>query len=258
MEMIVQRRYRELFHTLQGNVIYRFLRLIKMEWRRNKTQNFRLPVFNPRFYETFKQRWPHQIVRDDLVRRYNLEERYFDTARFDAGYIDLKRFTLEKRWQPFVPTRMENCTLMAAGRKIEYRWPLLDIRLVRLFLSIPSEENYYRGMGRYLHRRAIDGVVPKLVAWKQGKDMGSVIVPNQVAATHLSSMSAPDPHPALAEYIDTDRWKQQSGQLRSNLDGGMDDARRFQFNMNYRAVTNLSEWLKLVDLSEKDSTLITQ
>jgi len=78
-----------------------------------------------------------------LAEKYNLKQRYFDTARFDAGYTDLKRFTLEKRWMPFVPTRMENCILMAAARKIEYRWPLLDIRLVKLFLSIPSEENYY-------------------------------------------------------------------------------------------------------------------
>ena len=175
MEMLMQRRFRELFNILPGNALFRFLRLIKMEWRRRKPGNFTVPAYNPRFYEAFKQRWPHRIVRDELVRRYNLEERYFDTARFDAGYTDLKRFTLEKRWQPFVPTRMENCTLMAAGRKIEYRWPLLDIRLVRLFLSIPSEENYYRGMGRYLHRRAIDGIVPKMVTWKQSKDMGAAI-----------------------------------------------------------------------------------
>lgn len=51
---------------------------------------------------------------------------------------------------------------MAAARKIEYRWPLLDVRLVKLFLSIPAEETYFRGMGRYLHRRAINGVPPIL------------------------------------------------------------------------------------------------
>ena len=72
------------------------------------------------------------------MEKYDLKQRYFDLARFDAGYTDLKRFTLENRWAPFVPTRMENCTLMAAARKIEYRWPLLDVRLVKLFLGIPS------------------------------------------------------------------------------------------------------------------------
>ena len=121
MKMIVQGRYLELFHVLQGNAFFRFLRLIKMEWRRRKTHNFQALDFNPRYYEAFKLRWPHQIVSDDLVRRYDLERRYFDAARFDAGYTDLKQFTLEKRWAPFVPTRMEDCSLMAAGRRIEYR-----------------------------------------------------------------------------------------------------------------------------------------
>jgi asparagine synthase (glutamine-hydrolysing) len=251
LEMLLQRRFRDLLNILPGNALFRFLRLTRLEWRRRKTGNFQRPEYNPRFYEAFRKRWPHRIIRDDLVERYDLEQRYFDIARFDAGYTDLKRFTLEKRWQPFVPTRMENCTLMAAGRKIEYRWPLLDIRLVRLFLSIPSEENYYRGMGRYLHRRAIDGTVPKMVVWKQGKKMGPVIVPNQVAAAHLCQMSASGLHPAIGEYIVTDRWRQQMEQLKSNLNGGMDDVRRFQFNTNHRAVTNISEWMKQVDMPEK-------
>ena len=122
MEMVMRRRFRELFNTLPGNALFRFLRLVKLELKRRTTHNFTMPDYNPRFYEAFKRLWPHQIVHDGLVRRYNLEERYFDEARFDAGYTDLKRFTLEKRWQPFIPTRMENCTLMAVDRKIEYRW----------------------------------------------------------------------------------------------------------------------------------------
>jgi asparagine synthase (glutamine-hydrolysing) len=30
-------------------------------------------------------------------------------------------------------------------------------------------------MGRYLHRRAIDGIVPNKVTWKPGKDMGDLV-----------------------------------------------------------------------------------
>lgn len=44
-----------------------------------------------------------------------------------------------------------------------HRRPLLDVCLVRLFPDIPSEENFHRGIGRYLHRRAIDGVVPDTI-----------------------------------------------------------------------------------------------
>ena len=133
---------------------------MKLSLNKIKPRDFTRPEYTPRFYEAYSKRWPHQIVRQNMVEKFNLRQRYFNQARFDAGYTNLKRFTLENRWAPFVPTRMENCTLMASARKIEYRWPLLDIRLVKLFLSIPSEENYFRGMGRYLHRRAIAGVRP--------------------------------------------------------------------------------------------------
>lgn len=244
LEMIVKRRYRELFHILPGNPLYRFLRLIKMEWRRRKTHNFHIPAFNPRFLAAFKQRWPHCIVRDDLVRRYHLEERYFDTARFDAGYTDLKRFTLEKRWMPFVPTRMENGTLMAAGRKIEYSWPLLDVRLVKLFLSIPSRENFYRGTGRHLHRRACNGVVPKMALWKQGKDMGAVMDPQEREKGALSHVAIDDLHPALHQYIDMEKLRKQLAEMPSWEGMARRDNKKMQFSRNVRAVADINAWLK--------------
>ncbi len=243
MQMIVERRFWELFDILPGNALFRLLRILKLEAKRIKTQNFKTAV-NLGFHEAYKKRWPNRIVREELVRRYDLEQRYFDVARFDSGYTDLKRFTLEKRWEPFVPTRMENCTLMAAARKIEYGWPLLDVRLVRLFLSIPSEENFYRGMGRYLHRRAIDGVVPKLVAWKQSKYMGEPIDGGRHGAgCHLS---ADDLHPALAEYVDVKKMKHQVGLLSSPA-AGTEDTRGLLINRNIRAATAVSDWMKYLD-----------
>jgi asparagine synthase (glutamine-hydrolysing) len=242
MEMLVQGRYRELFHILPGNPLFRLLRLLKQEWRRRKTANF-TTSHNAAFHEAYRRRWPHRVVRDEVVARFNLEERYFEEARFDSGYTNLKKFTLEKRWQPFVTTRMENCILIAAGRKLEYRWPLLDVRLVRLFLSIPSEENFYRGMGRYLHRRAIDGVVPKLVTWKQSKDMGTVMGQQPGEACGQLHLNMTTLHPLLGEYIDMEKLQQQVEQL-PRLLTNLKDERRFQYNRNIRAATELSAWLR--------------
>lgn len=248
MELLLQRRYRELHNILPGNALFRFLRMIKMELRRRKTKNFTASSHNPAFYETYRQRWAHHIIRPELVQRYGLEERYFDEARFDAGYTDLKRFTLEKRWMPFIPTRMENCTLMASGRKIDYRWPLLDIRLVRLFLAIPSEENFYRGMGRYLHRRAINGVVPDLVAWKPGKDMGAVLGGQGARdMDRLRQLTLTALHPALANHLDTDKLKQQIEQFSAVLGTPPGDNKKNQYTRNIRAAQSLSEWLEYLE-----------
>ena len=181
---------------------------MKLALRKIKSHDFSLAEYTPRFYEAFSKRWPHQIVQKDKMEEFNLKQRYFNQARFDAGYTDLKRFTLENRWAPFVPTRMENCTRMAAARKIEYRWPLLDVRLVRLFLSIPSEENYFRGMGRYLHRRAIDGVAPDLVTWKKGKDVGNIMGPEH-SGQDMDMVSITDLHPELIKLIDVKKLHEQ-------------------------------------------------
>lgn len=248
MEMAVQGRYRELFDTLPGNLLFRLLRLLKMEWRRRNTANFTASLHRPDFFEAYRLRWPHRVVRDELVARYGLEERYFDIARFNAGYSDLKKFILEKRWHPFIPTRMENCTLMAAGRKIDYRWPLLDVRLVRLFLAIPSEENFYRGMGRYLHRRAIDGVVPRQVAWHQKKNLGSFMGPRQDEVRNRLQFDVATLHPLLGEYIDLDHLRRQIEQ-HPTLHSNITDERRVQFSSNIRAVISLSEWLKHIETS---------
>jgi asparagine synthase (glutamine-hydrolysing) len=242
LDLITRHRYQELYQRLRGNGLTRLLRLIRLGLQQIRTRNFTRPDFNLSFFKAYTQRWEQQIVRREWMERYNLQERYLDEARFDAGYTDLKKFTLEKRWLPFVPTRLENCTLMAAARKIEYRWPLLDVRLVRLFLSIPAEEHFYRGMGRYLHRRAIQGVVPDLVTWKRSKGMGNIIR-NDQGGVDSAPFAVDKIHPRLLELIDVEKLREQiaTGSWvrspdRNNLD--------FQKRRNLRLVRNLDLWLK--------------
>ena len=243
MEMILKRRYKDLFNVLPGNALFRFLRLMKLELRKIKSHDFTRPEYNPRFLAAWNKRWPHQIVAEDAVQAYDLKKRYFDTARFDAGYTDLKKFTLEKRWMPFVPTRMENCTLMAAARKIEYRWPLLDVRLVKLFLSIPSEENYFRGMGRYLHRRAIDGVVPNLVTWKKSKNMGNIVGSDHRGRMDMDTVSITDLDPELTKLLDVKKLNEQIMAMAQSENKKIDDL-SFQFRRNRQTVKNIDQWLK--------------
>ncbi len=243
LEMIMKRRYKDLFNMLPGNAFLRFIRLVKFELGKIKWHDFTRPEYNPRFFEAFSKRWPHQIVAQDMVEEYKLKQRYFDVARFDAGYTDLKRFTLENRWAPFVPTRMENCTLMAAARKIEYRWPLLDVRLVKLFLSIPSEENYFRDMGRYLHRRAIAGIVPDMVVWKRGKDMGNIVGSDHHGLSNVGQFSITDLHPELTKLIDVKKLNEQITSMAQSTTK-KDDGQTFQFRRNRQTVNNLNQWLR--------------
>jgi asparagine synthase (glutamine-hydrolysing) len=68
-----------------------------------------------------------------------------------------------------VAARLEACSIEAAARRLEYRCPLLDIRLVEFHLAAPAHLKRKNGYGRYLFRRAIEGVVPPEIQWRTDK-----------------------------------------------------------------------------------------
>lgn len=241
-ELFYNRRYRDLIRILPTRPHIGFTLLAKLFAKQILTRNFKRPGYNRALYRAFRERWPHHIVSNDLVRKYDLRKRYFEGARFDAGYTDLKRFTLEKRWQPFIPTRMENGSLMAAGYNIDYRWPLLDIRLVRLFFQIPSEAHYFRGMGRYLHRTAVAPLLPREIVWKQTKDMGNILAAGFRKPPELPRDFLPRLHPLLKEIVNLKKTESQVASLAFN-----EQTRLHIFLYKKKILENLKrldQWLK--------------
>ena len=118
-----------------------------------------------------QQHWSYQLLEQSVVDQYDLKTRATTGSAYDGGQIRQNYFALLNRWSPMMTARYENCTLMAAHYGIDYRWPLMDIRLLKLFLSIPASQKMGPGqMGRYLHRRAVANVLPGFITWK-AKDM---------------------------------------------------------------------------------------
>jgi asparagine synthase (glutamine-hydrolysing) len=137
---------------------------------------------------------------------------------------------------------MENCTLMAAARNIEYRWPLLDVRLIKLFLSIPSIEKYNHGTSRLLHRRAINDVVHHKVVWKPSKDMGQSAGRHDMLTNWQSLLKVEELHPKLTDLIDQQQLSQLlivDGSLRHDLLSNL----WLQVNININKLLWLNQWL---------------
>jgi asparagine synthase (glutamine-hydrolysing) len=130
------------------------------------------------------------VLSDAVIEEFGIERAYFETARFDGPYVRVNDFVLGHHLSAMhATTRLENCTLAAAAWGIDYRWPLWDVRLVQHYLSTPAIEKFGpRGVSRYLHRRAIDEVVPAKVAWKLDKDMGMPVA--QGGAAFLAQAEA--------------------------------------------------------------------
>jgi len=65
-----------------------------------------------------------------------------------------------------MPIQLEHCSIEAAAHRLEYRYPLLDIRLLEFHLAVPSHLKRKNGCGRYLFRKAIEGIVPPEIQWQ--------------------------------------------------------------------------------------------
>ncbi len=244
-ELVDGGHYAALWNILPGDPISRSLRLLKA-----LTLGRRKQSHNPLFLQAWNQRWPHQLLRPEVVQRLNLHERYMETAIYDAPYRRTNDFILQHHLQRMqLTTRLENCTVMAAAYGVDYRWPLWDTRLVQQYLSTPSIEKVGpKGMGRYLHRRAIDGIVPKRVAWKPSKDMGYGQLLAKMKSTGIIRVanSAKELettlHPALKELIDVNKFRQQISQASK---GQADDGFVFDFTRATGALRQLNTWFNL-------------
>ncbi|TRW91951.1 asparagine synthase-related protein [Candidatus Methylobacter oryzae] len=210
-ELLDGGHYAALWNILPGGPFKRSLRLLKTA-ALGRTNS----AYTSAFLKACKQRWPHQLLRPEVVLRLNLYERYMETARYDAPYRRINDFILQHHLQRMELTaRLEDCTLMASAYGVDYRWPLWDSRLVQQYLSTPGIEKVGpKGIGRYLHRRAIDGIVPKRITWKTEKDMGENYQLKNINR-HIAQISElgrqldGNLHPGLAELIDRDKFRQQ-------------------------------------------------
>jgi asparagine synthase (glutamine-hydrolysing) len=203
---------------------------------------------NPGLTAAMDARWPHQLVCDELVSELGLLERYRTRSAHDAPYRRINDFILHNRLR-VLSRRLETSALVAATYGVEYRYPLLDPRLIQQYLSTPAIEKASRHYGRCLHRRAVDGVVSPGVAWKHSKDMGPVISlqgqvgPWSVAAAELvreARRQRAALHPVLEEVVDVGRLDRQ---IAAAEDGRLDPNAEFQFRRNCTHLRDLNHWL---------------
>ncbi|APC95544.1 asparagine synthase-related protein [Francisella tularensis] len=242
-ELLAKKDYIGICKHFGGNIITKPLRILRFLVKNNIKHGKK--SFN--MLNAFKQRWPYFCVKDEFVKKYHLKDRYFEVANFDNGYTNLDKFTLEKRWVSFVPTRTDNCSLMAAAYGIDYFWPLLDVRLIQSFLSMPNTLKFHNGYGRYLHRKAVEKIVPKKIIWKKSKYMGEPFTSKINIKSKLELDT--DLHPQLLILLDIDKLKTQIADYNNSIE--IDKSVSMVINRNIADINAINQWLKHFDLKIK-------
>lgn len=121
----------------------------------------------------------------------------------------VRRAQLDLLWYSSTTVRMEDWARSGARRGIEYRYPLLDRRILEFALSVPPRLFRAHGVSRWLMRAAMDGVVPDTVRLNPTKQeplrteaIGSAL--RDAMLVIRSELAARTDPPVRAAYLDMD------------------------------------------------------
>ena len=149
----------------------------------------------------------------------------------------------------YLPTRLETSSLLAQSYGIDYRWPLLDRRLIEVYLAAPSIEKWGNGMGRYLHRRACEGLIPPEIQWCPSKNVGKPYKYNRRVRQEaklklllpIAEALITDPHPRVEKLVNWNKYREQVEQVKVNP---FNKGAWFDFRTNTRLLSTVDIWLK--------------
>lgn len=194
-ELQARGEYRALLAEMHGPLPMRIARFARQLWRGSADLDDLLggivsnPVTMP-------------CIRRDAMEESGLTDDFARWANPKLGAITLN--TIADAWPGFRyarTARLESAAIFAATYGIDYRWPLLDRRLIAQYFATPSIEKRARDMGRYLHRRAVQGRVPDRIVWQKTKDMGGFIG-GSFAVSPPARIEFADLPPLLQSMID--------------------------------------------------------
>jgi asparagine synthase (glutamine-hydrolysing) len=127
-----------------------------------------------------KAKWVNDIydalmINNDCIKEMNLQKRFYKKLKIPKGG-NLRMRQYRRIHYDYVPQRIEYFALTAKTHKIEYRYPLLDKRLIEFYLSLPPWIKAQKGYGRYILRKSMEGYLPPEIQWRTDKT--GIVVPN--------------------------------------------------------------------------------
>ncbi|MGB0712109.1 MAG: asparagine synthase-related protein [Gammaproteobacteria bacterium] len=215
--------YPALWNVLPGNPLTRAVRMVK-------TLTVGQGMDQAAARANAEREFAEHILRPEVVLRLGLREKHIEYDATRPGYNSNNALLLDYHLTRFnLLRRLEGCSVMAKAQGVDYRWPLLDARLIQQYLSTPSIEKVGpKGVGRYLHRRAVSGLVPAAVAWNSSKAMGTRSEFHAFSSAYFAEVcevlkeTIEGLNPDIAELLDRERLNETIRRIRG---GGRLDPR---------------------------------
>jgi len=152
----------------------------------------------------------------DFAIRMDINSRYFSSYK-NIKSSSTQEINITRITHPHVSQRLEYCALAARKHGIEYRYPFLDKRLVEFYLSIPPRLKAQNGIKRYAIRKAIEGLLPKEIQWRN--DKSGATIPTVFMRTLKDKdeifgiIQQAKSNKRITKYIDLDKYEKWFNQL---------------------------------------------
>ncbi|ARU57706.1 asparagine synthase [Oleiphilus messinensis] len=245
LELMQNGQWWQLVYCLDNNPIKGVLRAFKIGLHNNWGKKWQNPVVKTVAMK--KDASQYLILNADVAKKWDLRSDYLHSNDFAVHPQSINNRSVAHLTAPYLSTRLENCALIAAYYGIEYSCPLIDQRLLEFYLATPSSEKWHRGINRFLHRRAVEKLLPLEVQWKKDKSMGPVFNASQKrelrleACVNKATLLLDSLHPGLAELIDSHLLREQ---VRAVQQGIRNRVLCYRFVRNIRNLDTLNTWLQ--------------
>lgn len=159
-------------------------------------------------------------VNDVFAKKMGYPNRYFKyPTRDTTGTV--KQQELKVIESPHVLYRLEDSAVGAASYGVDYRYPLLDVRLLQFCLALPSHMKINKGIKRNMIRQATQGILPDKIRLRHDKSRATVptsrlrVMHDQELINHY--LTAIKNNKLLCQYIDSAMIEQLISLMQVNL-----------------------------------------
>ena len=158
-------------------------------------------------------------------------------------------------------TKRVECWAAGGGNHaIEYRYPLLDQRLIEFTLSLPPEMFMKQGWKRYLFRYAMTGILPQKIQWNKSKQeparrYGRAISRRWLVNELFTLLKARLDHPQPFHYLDPKRIEEviaNSNQRRILRRGGLLPALQVELMANQTLTDEIKSLFQYSGITKSD------
>lgn len=170
--------HEELFLTGNWRELRKDVLLRSKKWNHSVTKKMSLVIINAMTnllglenkWDLFKSKAQRLSYEDkvskaglqaEFAKTFNIRERYNQKLRVGLeGSNTREKMAFRINYPSNFINRLECGAHATLHRKLEYRYPLLDIQLIQFFTSIPATERNKNGERRYFFRNAMKGIIP--------------------------------------------------------------------------------------------------